>query len=614
MGRGRFVLLGLVLAVLATALPSSASAQYVDKAKCRPGDKVETGLQGQVPTADRASGRAAEGYTCNLKVVGALETNGWISLDTYGNCAYFSDTSGTVDKGTLAVDVSDPRHPVKTDYLTARGMGNTWESMKVNATRGLLAAGHDQQQVLDVYDVKSDCRHPQLLFSGDMPTGVGHEGTFSPDGKTYYMTAYGKYVSPIDLTDPTHPAELAQCADQFCQIHGGSISEDGTRGYLAEVYGPDGVAVVDTSEVQARRPKPRIRSISTLPLPWNAANQATIPVFYGEHPYLVSFGELTINPSVSTSPAPFTPHCPSQVETNFDFPRIVDIGDEKQPKLVSKLMNEVDDPANCPLVVGDNTVPNAATLTGGDYQTKLLLASLFVYDAHYCAVDRTHDPTLLGCAQSLSGVRFYDIRDPAHPKEIAYYNSGTVAPDDPSVDPVGARPIIRSDLGQVWMVSMQHGFKTLRFENGVWPFPDTPRCPRGYDPYLAHYDLTYERDCGYAATAGTPKTGAPVVRVAPRGLTVRARRARAGRYLVTGRLMLPAGIGAQTCRGGAVDVALRAGGRRVAHRRTRLTARCTFSVRVRVRRRVGGRVVATARFRGTNRLAAVSARPRAVRR
>src|SRR4051794_39837618 len=320
-GRSTLALL-LALATLC-ALPAGAGAQQVGKPKCQPGDKVETGLQGQVPLADRASGRAAEGYNCNLQIVGRLETHGWISLDTYGDCAYFSDTSGTVDTGTLAVDASDPSHPVKTDYLTARGMGNTWESMKVNAPRGLLAAGHDSQNVLDVYDVRTDCRHPKLLFSGDMPTGVGHEGTFSPDGRTFYMTAYGKYLSPIDLSDPSHPVELTQCQEIFCQIHGGSISEDGTRGYLAQVNSPDGLAIVDTSEIQARKPQPKIRSISTLPFPWNAANQATIPVFYGEHPYLVSFGELTINPDLSSTGLTFTPHCPTQIETNFDFPRMV---------------------------------------------------------------------------------------------------------------------------------------------------------------------------------------------------------------------------------------------------------------------------------------------------
>ena len=38
------------------------------KAQCGPGSKPETGTQGRVSAADVASGRAAQGYTCNTEV------------------------------------------------------------------------------------------------------------------------------------------------------------------------------------------------------------------------------------------------------------------------------------------------------------------------------------------------------------------------------------------------------------------------------------------------------------------------------------------------------------------------------------------------------------------
>lgn len=40
----------------------------VPRAECGAGSRPETGLQGQV--SDRESGRSAEGYTCNVEVVG----------------------------------------------------------------------------------------------------------------------------------------------------------------------------------------------------------------------------------------------------------------------------------------------------------------------------------------------------------------------------------------------------------------------------------------------------------------------------------------------------------------------------------------------------------------
>jgi hypothetical protein len=60
----------VVLAALAAALLCAGEAQAKSPAVCGPQDRPETALQGQLPQADRASGRAADGYTCNLTEVG----------------------------------------------------------------------------------------------------------------------------------------------------------------------------------------------------------------------------------------------------------------------------------------------------------------------------------------------------------------------------------------------------------------------------------------------------------------------------------------------------------------------------------------------------------------
>jgi hypothetical protein len=119
-------------------------------------------------------------------------------------------------------------------------------------------------------------------------------------------------------------------------------------------------------------------------------------------------------------------------------------------------------------------------------------AGLFQYDDHYCTPDRLHDPTILACAQIMSGLRVYDIRDPLHPREIAYYNPGTVSPSDETVDLAFARPVIRRDLGQIWFATTFRGFQALEFENGLWPYPDSAACPHGHDDFQAQYDPDYE--------------------------------------------------------------------------------------------------------------------------
>jgi hypothetical protein len=493
---------GRALLALVVALPvvfpvspagAAASPTTIPRADCRPGDPVETGLQGQVPREDRASGRAATGYACNLKLVGAHRSYGFGNFDTYKECAYYSDNQGGVgtigQAGTVVLDVSDPRHPVRTDYLTARAMRNAGESLRVNARRGLLVADHygnghgdsrgngSAYPWLAVYDVSADCRHPRLLADAEMPNGRGHEGWFSPDGMTYYMAnPTGGPVVPVDLTDPANPRELATWR---LAVHGGSISEDGSRAYLALVS-PAALLVVDTSDVGPGRPN-RGRVISTLPLPDTGFNQSTNPLDYDGHPYVVDFGEMAV-----------AAHSPCSVprNTNFDYARMIDIADEEKPRIVSRFMNEVDDPANCERVIADRQIVTRR-LDRGD-PTWVIVSGLFAYDSHYCTPDRLHNPTILACAQFMSGLRVYDIRDPRRPREIAYYNPGTLSANDPTVDIALARPVIRRDLGQIWFVTFLGGFHAVEFEDSLWPFPGDDPCPGGHDYFQSQYDPNYE--------------------------------------------------------------------------------------------------------------------------
>jgi hypothetical protein len=498
--RRRCALLGAILVTVIGALSQPAPAG--SSADCGPGDRLEPALQGQIPITDRLSGSAAPGYWCNLELVGSFASRSFANFDTYKNCAYYTDNVGFVpgsEGGGVVLDVSDPRNPVKTAYLTARAMGNGGETLRVNQARGLLVVAYYNalmpveelaRRWIAVYSVAEDCAHPKLLADAEMPSAVGHEACFQPDGMVYYM-AGGFTITPIDLTDPAAPKQLS---DPWpLKVHGCSISDDGRRGYFASVINGF-MTIVDTSQAQDRVPGAQPRVLATFPTPDAQVQQATVPLWYDGHPYVLLWSEGRMPAKVCVPGL-----------TNFGYPRFIDVADDTHPVEIAKIQTEVMLPENCPQVMGDATFQTSGVERG---DPGYLLVSTFIlgYDSHMCTPDRLQDPTILACAQLGSGLRVYDIRDPKAPAEIAYYNSGTVSPTDPTVDWAFARPVIRRDLGQIWWVTHLEGFRVAKFRDGVWPFPDSDPCPSGYDYFQDQYDLGYRACQAHDAEQAAPTT------------------------------------------------------------------------------------------------------------
>ena len=59
------------------------------------------------------------------------------------------------------------------------------------------------------------------------------------------------------------------------------------------------------------------------------------------------------------------------------------------------------------------------------------------YQGHYCSLPSRVDPSIVACSFIMSGLRVFDIRDLAHPREIAYFNKPLLPGHDP-VYPVKA--------------------------------------------------------------------------------------------------------------------------------------------------------------------------------
>jgi hypothetical protein len=441
----------------------------VPRAQCGPGSNPETALQGQVPRADRESGRSSQGYSCNLDLVGrygpsdGFEGAEW-QMDWYGHCAYY-DTRyfGTQQRrGTVVVDVSDPARPRYSTNLTTGALIDPWESLKVNQPRGLLAgvfvADVQGAGFFDVYDVKTDCAHPKLLASVPV-NGLGHEGGWAPDGRTYYATGIASMVTAIDVADPLAPQPLAAYFVPSA-IHGLGVSEDGRRLYLAHVNpefatalvdgrpnatAGNGLGIHDVSEVQDRKQNPRIRPLGTALWTDGQAGQHAIPFRSGGKPYVVFVDELSQGGA-----------------------RIIDIADERRPRVLTKLKTEIQMPQN--LDTANQDTRRAPTENHG------LIPGGFGYDAHYCSIDRPTDPTIVACSEFQSGLRVFDIRDVRRPREIAYLNPGGDGHRQPGsfggtyAGYTSAQPRIIPETGEIWFTDQDRGFYVVRFADGVWPF------------------------------------------------------------------------------------------------------------------------------------------------
>jgi hypothetical protein len=468
-------------------------------------------LQGQVPASLRQSG--FRGFNCNLELVGQFRGEGgnWSSAthrDRNGRtCAYHSTGSLTnsitrqavarVNPGVPVIDITEPSQPVRTMSLTTQAMLDPWESLRVNPVRQLLVADNGTNSgggpEVDVYDV-ADCRAPQLLSSVALTYNTriaatperpinGHEGNVSPDGLTYYVgdLTNGKYHA-VDITNPTRPRVIATFDMLTSPIakapHGLSISADGNRAYVVALGTPtpaqaadpnfaqNGFLVLDTSEVQARKPDAQIRTVSAVGFRDGSYAQHTIPFRIEGKSYLVMVDEGGSGGLADT--AGVNAACAAGLAP-FPLARIYDMSDETSPKLVSKLGLETHDVGNCATVLPD--------ITG---------LSIFTYGSHYCSVDSRENATAMACSYFNSGIRVFDIRNPAQPKEIAYFNPpGTTTPVPGSnhvafgqwraggPDWCASRLDFDRDRGLITTMCQDNGLMVMRFKNGVWPFSTT---------------------------------------------------------------------------------------------------------------------------------------------
>ncbi len=452
------------LAVRAQTAPEPP-IKATPRAQCREGSKPEPGMQGRLPREEVDSGRAAEGYRCNLTVLASSGNTGGYRVHRYidaagHECAYYDTTllfptnalslTGELT-GVAVLDMSDPEHPKRTTTLLTPAMQSPHESLNISVRRGILAAvlGNPFQYPggVDVYDISKDCRHPQVMAAAFPAAPFGHESGMAPDGLTFYPTSLGTNdTTAVDISNPRLPRQVW---NGKINTHGMSVSDDGNRGYFAT---RDGLVIADLSEVQARKPNPQVREISRLVWSNMTIPQVAIPVTIKGKPYVIEVDEF----SQVVAGGSAVGHGP-----RVGAARIIDISDETKPRVISNIRLDVHQPENRDAIAGD-------------YGTQSQVQG---YSAHYCGVPRRVEPGIVACSMILSGLRVFDIRDPEHPKEIAYYMtppSTISATGGPIIDERAnfamSQPDFAPERGEIWYSDGTSGFYALKMDPAVWPF------------------------------------------------------------------------------------------------------------------------------------------------
>ena len=466
-------------AAVATNSTAATAAEIPSSKHCGPGDRPETGVQGEVPAVDQVTGASRQGYRCNLRPVAANDLGGRggdIQLTWYKQCAYQTRNKGPDASDSVAVlDVSKPKAPRMTAVLIRgawAGRGGALlgihEGLHASEKRGILVVPIGT--MISVYDLTRDCRHPVHLADYDFGPAAGpfhdpgppysaagiHSGQLSPDGTLYYATDIGNgapgtvpagpCATVIDLANPRKPKLLLRWGLEY-PCHDLDISPDGRRAYVGwyapnygytaaatAAFGPaapvsyaaSGMRVVDVSDLHFRRPNPTVRILGELT---GGRQHTEARTRIAGRTYVIGAEEA---------------YCPG------GNPRLVDITDERHPVEVSSVDLEI------------NTLPYCARQLNRN-------GDLLLYMGHYLSVDDPNNAKLLFVSWYASGLRVFDIHDPHHPREVAYLNPAVGDGASRTHDWSTTYPRYSKSTGQVWFGSRVKGLNVVELDPRLRP-------------------------------------------------------------------------------------------------------------------------------------------------
>jgi hypothetical protein len=286
------------------------------------------------------------------------------------------------------------------------------------------------------------------------PTAIlGHESGFAPDGRTFYASSTVASLIAVDVTNPRRPRTIFT---QFgVNYHGLRLSDDGRTMYVANIGTPGpggltggGLRILDVSQIQDRRPHPKVKVLSTLSWRGVSIPQVAQPFTRHGHHYVLEvdeFVDLFTLKGLTNLP-----------KADVGAARIIDVQDPTRPTVVSNIRLQVHQPSH--------RTPDQDRDPGAWFPAQ-------GYAAHYCSMPTRVDPGIAACSLILSGLRVFDIRDVRHPREVAYFNKPLVRNTRLTVPFFGAyamsQPAWDVARDSIWYSDTNTGFYDVRLTNGV---------------------------------------------------------------------------------------------------------------------------------------------------
>jgi hypothetical protein len=398
-------------------------------------------------------------FAKNIDAVGYHDLNGKpafkLALQEKNNSWYLY-LAHLWHRGWSVLDVTDPAAPQFCAYIP--GPENTW-TIQIQVADGKMITGLERiapgwggtegqpaAEGFFIFDVSEPTQPKQI---GHFKTGsTGTHRNFFDGGHLVHAAAgapglNGKIYRSVDISDPSNPREVGRFSlpeqESTAAAKGlkfschGPVHIEGDRAYLS--YGDGGGIILDVSDMA--QPK----MISQIAFRGITATQ-------GIHTYLPLPRRkiALINDEAIRENG----------DENLNMAGIVDISDEKRPRMLSLL--PLPEPA--PESELKNFYEKAGRFGPHNHH----------HPNHQACLEDRDDIAYLTYFNA--GLRVYDIRDARQPKEFAYF-----VPADPLVR-IGTKPsqlvaqsedVLVDRRGCIYLSDKTHGIHILRVNN-IWPY------------------------------------------------------------------------------------------------------------------------------------------------